>query len=548
MEAMANRLSQRRRRGFGLWGILVLALALGCTRKTKNIDVELPDGSKLNLPVAETLRVAITSEPPSLDYHKSSDTQSTEIITNLMEGLTQYDLADKELKLKPALALKWESSDQARKWKFTLREGVQWSDGVALTAQHVVDGFKRSLSKETAGNNAYFLFGVKNAQAFNRGSVPWDKVGVKATAPNEISIELERPMSYFPYLLTHHSTFPVRLELVQKHGHLWTEAGNLVSIGPFVLKAWQHDKMIVLERNEKYYDAKPAIKYVAVYMIQEKATEINLFDSGQLDAVRALPSIELRKLRTRKEYREANRLSIYYYGFNVSKAPLNNVLVRKAVAMAIDRNQVVQMLGGGQHPLSSWIPSGMFGYEPEIGLSFNPEKARELLKQAGYPDPAKLPKIEIKFNTLEDHSRIAENVQAQLKKNLGIAVELKNEEWKVYLNSLKSDAPPIFRMGWQADYPDPDNFLNILLSYSDNNYSKWKNSKYDSLVLKGAGTVDKEARRKIYVEALKLLVEEEVPVVPLFTSVSHLLVSPRAADFPINAMEIFAYKGVRLEP
>lgn len=206
------------------------------------------------------------------------------------------------------------------------------------------------------------------------------------------------------------------------------------------------------------------------------------------------------------------------------------------------------MLAGGQLPLTSWIPAGMFGYEAERGLSFDPVKAKQELKLAGYTDPAKVPKFEIRFNTSEDHQRIAENIQAQLKKNLGINVELKNEEWKVFLNTLKTDPPTLYRFGWQADYPDPDNFMAILLSFSDNNHTNWKSAKYDELVLKGAGTINRDERKKIYSEAQKIIVEDEVPVIPLCTSVNHLLVSTRVENYPINAMEDFSFKGVKLKP
>ena len=527
--------------------LLMLSVALvACTRKGKDIEVDLPGGGKATLAIGETLRIMIASEPPSLDWHKSSDTTSALIQANIMEGLVEYDLASKELNLAPGLALKWEPSDQARKWKITLREGVVWSDGVPFTAQHVIDGWKRLLAKETISEYAYFLFGIKNAQGFHEGKKDWAEVGAKITGPNEITVDLEKSMSYFPYLLTHHSTYPVRLDVVQKGGDRWTEPTNIVTIGAFNLKVWQHDKMLVLERNDKYYGAKPQIKSVAIYMVQEQATAINLFDSGKLDSVHDLPSVELRKLRTRKEFREISRLAIYYYGMNVTKAPMDNPAVRKAIAMSIDRQQLVQMLAGGQLPLTGWIPSGMFGYEAERGLNFNPEKAREILKKAGV-DPAKLPKLELKFNTNEDHQRIAENVQAQLKQNLGIEVELKNEEWKVYLNSLKTDPPQLFRFGWQADYPDPDNFMAILLSYANNNRTRWKNTKFDGLVEKAAGTVDRDERKKIYSEAQKLLLEDEVPVVPLFSTVKHVLISPRVENYPLNVMEVFVFKGVRLK-
>lgn len=530
-----------------LFAVLVSGLGVGCTKKGRDIEVDLPSGEKATLALSETLRIMISSEPPSLDWHRSSDTTSALITSNIMEGLTKYDLNDKELGLVPGLALKWEPSEKARKWKITLRDGVLWSDGVPFTAQHVADGWKRLLAKETTSEYAYFLFGIKNAKSFNEGKKPWDEVGVKVTGPLEVTVELEKSMSYFPYLLTHHSTYPVRLDVVQKGGDRWTVPTNIVTLGPFNLKVWQHDRMLVLERNDKYYGAKPEIKNVAIYVIQEQATAINLFDSGKLDTVHDLPSVELRNLRTRKEFRETSRLSSYYYGFNVAKPPMDNPLVRKAIAMAIDRQQLVKMLAGGQLPLSGWIPSGMFGYESDRGLTFDPAKAKETLKKAGYENGAKLPKIEIKFNTNEDHQRIAENIQAQLKQNLGIDVELRNEEWKVYLNSLRMDPPHIYRLGWQADYPDPDNFMGLMLSYSNNNHTRWKNTKFDDIVTKAAGVIDRDERKKLYSEAQKIILEEDVAAVPLYSTVKHILVNQRVENYPLNVMEIFTFNGVRLK-
>lgn len=539
------------RQSVGLSLALIMFASLACTRRGSDVEVELTGGVKTKLATAETLRINLTSEPPSLDWHKATDTTSAQVVMNMMEGLTQYDLSGRELGLKPALALKWEPSEEARKWKITLRPNVLWTDGAKFTSQHVVDAWKRLLTKETASEYAYFLFGIKNAHAFNEGKIPWEQVGVVATSPTELNIELEKPMSYFPYLLTHHSTYPIRLDVVQKGGDRWTDPASIVTLGPFKLAAWQHDKLIVLERNEMYYGKDlgdmPQIKYVLAQMIQEQATAINLFESGKIDVVQNLPAIELRKLRSRKEFRETSRLQTYFYAFNVTKAPMDNVLVRRAIAMSVDRKQLVQVLAGGQMPMTSWVPAGMFGYEPERGLAFNPEKARELMKQAGYSDMTKFPKLQFKFNTSEDHQLVAENIQAQLKKNLGVDIELKNEEWKVFLNNLQTDPPHIYRSGWQADYPDPDNFLGLMLSYSENNRTRWKNPKYDELVLKGSGTIDRAERAKIYSEAQKILVEEDVPVMPLFTSMNHLLVSDRVENFPLNVMEVFPYKVVRLK-
>lgn len=527
--------------------IVVMLAICSCTKQSSDITVDAPNGQTMKLTLPETLRVNVVSEPPSLDWDKATDTTSSWITQNIMDGLTDYDYAGDQVKLVPGLAEKWESSDGARKWKFTMRPNVKWSDGQPFTAQHVVDGWQRLLAKETAAEYAYFLFGIKNAKAFNEGKATWDQVGVKATSPTELTVELDKPMGFFPHLLTHHSTYPIRLDVVTKFGDQWTQPQNIVTLGAFNMRVWQHDKMIVLERNENYWDTKPSIKYVAAYMIQEQATAINLFDSGKLDSVHKLPSIELRKLRDRKEFREAGSLLMYYYGINTKKPPMDNINVRKAIASAIDRKQIVTMLAGGQLPLTSWLVPGVLGYDEHIGMPFDLAKAKAYMKAAGFEDVSKLPKIEIKFNTNEDHQRVAENIQAQLKRNLGISVEVKNEEWKVYLNTLKTDAPQLFRFGWLADYPDPDNFLSVLTSYSDNNHVGYKSAKYDALIEKGAASTNDEERKKIYTEAQKLLLEEDVPVVPLYVGRNQLLVSGRVEGYPINVMERYQYKKVHLK-
>ncbi len=190
---------------------------------------------------------------------------------------------------------------------------------------------------------------------------------------------------------------------------------------------------------------------------------------------------------------------------------------------------------------------GMFGYEPQIGMKFDVEAAKKLLDEAGYKDRSKFPKVQIGFNTDDNHQRIAENVQAQIKKNLGIEVEIANEEWKVYLNRLKSDPPNIYRMGWIADYPDPDTFLRVMISQSDNNYAGWKNKTFDDLLDVAAGELDKAKRKATYIKAQTILIEDEVPVFPIYSQVYSLLISPRLKDFPVNALERIDLKGVTIQ-
>lgn len=510
-----------------------------CTKKAEKLDY--------GLEVKDTLRINISTEPPSLDWNKSTDTTSAEIQFNIMSSLVEYDLNDPELKLKPNLALNWEPSNKATKWKFKLREGVKWTDGVEFEAQHVVDGWERLLNPATASEYAYFIYAVKNAKSYNEGKLKdFSQVGVKATGKYELTVELDKPMGYFPMLLTHHSTMPLRKDVVAKFGDKWTDPANIQTLGPFKLKVWEHDKAMVLERNDEFWGEKAKVKAVLAYIINDQSTAINLFNSKKVDFVPELPSTELDNLRKKKEFKEEGNLTIYYYGFNTKKAPLDNLKVRQALSMAIDKDQIVKMINGGQTPLYGWFPKGMFGYTDNVGLRFDPEKAKALLKEAGYDDPTKLPKITLGFNTNENHKRIAENVQAQLKTNLGVQIELKNEEWKVYLKSLQTDAPHIYRMGWAADYPDPDNFINLMTSYSENNHTGWKNTKFDKLVEEGASETNPDKRRGLYNEAQKLLAEADAPVLPIYSGVSHMLISDRVQNFPVNKMARRIYSEVTL--
>ncbi len=531
--------------------LVAATLALGgCTKKNKDLEITLPAGKgKLTLPLAETLRVRIASEPPSLDWQKATDTTSSTVTSNLMEGLVRYDFSKGEPNIAPALATKWETKDN-KTWIFTLREDVKWSDGRPFTAQHAVDGMQRLVSAATATEYSYFLYPIKNARAYAEGKIKdFAQVGISIPIPNpnQIQIELEKPMAFFPFLLTHHSTFPIRLDVVQKHGDKWTEPENMVSLGPFKMILWEHDKQLVLERNPNYYGAPAPLKHVVFLMIQEATTAVNLFDSGKIDAMNELPPQQLRQLKVRKEYKPIGSLVIQYYGFNVLKKPMDNPKVRQAIAHAIDRQEIVSILDGGQIPMTSFVPAGMFGYEASRGLPFNVERAKQLLKEAGYDDPSKFPKIDFRMNTAESHQLVAENVQAQLKRNLGINMEIKNEEWKVYLSTLTADAPQMFRFGWSGDYPDPDNFLNLMTSYSENNRCHWKNLKFDGLIEQGATESDLEKRREIYSQAQKLMVEDEAPLVPLYSSVNQHLVAGRVENYPINILGYYKYNEVRLK-
>lgn len=515
-----------------------ILLSSGCTKKNSgSLDY--------GLNVADTLRINLEQEPPSLDWSKSTDTTSSMIENNIMEGLVDYNLKDPDLGLSPALATSWKPDANAKTWTFVLRKGVKWTDGVEFNGQQVIDGWERLLNPATASEYAYFLFDVKNARAYNSGKIKdFKQVGIHLDKEGNLQVELEQPMGYFPMLLTHHSTYPIRKDVVEKHGDRWTDADKIVTLGPYKLKVWDHDKAVVLERFDDYYGEKAKIKNILGYMINEYSTALNLSEAGKLDFQPSLPFKELPFLRTRPGFRQVSSLATYYYGLNLRKPPFDNLKVRKAFVLAIDRKQITDLLAAGHAPLTGWVPAGMFGYENERGLKFNPELAKTLLDEAGYKDRSKFPRVTLAFNTNENHQRIAENVQAQIKKNLGIEVQLSNEEWKVYLKRLQTDTPSIYRMGWLADYPDPSTFVSLMTSFSENNHTGWGNKHYDEIVKEGAMSLDKEKRRKIYSEAQQILTEAEVPVIPIYSSVRHMLLSERVENFPVTALERWIFKGV----
>lgn len=522
---------------FGLFLTVAMASA-GCTKKSTDY----------NLDVKETLRVALGAEPPSLDWHKSTDTTSNEVVINLMDGLVDYDMSGEAPKMIPALAAKWESSKDQKKWVFTLRDDVKWTDGTPFTAQHVVDGWERLLNKDTAAPYAYMLFNVKNARKYNQGEITdFAQVGIKVNAKGQLEVELESPQSYFPMLTAHHSLYPVRKDVAEKFGERWTRPENIQTLGAYALKVWDNDKALVLERNDNYYGEKAKTKYVLMRVVKEVSTALKMFEKGQLDTLSEVPSLEMARLKTMPQFKTTPILGIYYLGFNVKKKPLDNPDVRKAINMAIDREEIVKLLDGGQKALYGWLPVGSPGYDADAGLRFNPEEAKKLLDKAGFADRSKFPKLVAGFNTNENHQRVLENVQAQLKRNLGINIELQNTEWKSYNALLQADPPMVFRMGWIADYPDPDTFFALITSDSENNHTNWGNPKFDSLVKRAVSVAGIKEREKLYKEAHKILTEQDVPVIPIYSYVNHAMVADRVQFYPQNVLKRYTYKQVVLK-
>jgi oligopeptide transport system substrate-binding protein len=525
-----------------IWIILFLAgVALAF------LTFSFPWGVGLPSREGKEFRMSLGTEPPTLDWSLATDSVSITVIENIMEGLTRHDQsASGELQVHPAIAKRWEVSGNGRIYHFYLREDVHWTDGYPVTAGNFEYSWKRLLNPKTAAEYAYFLYDIVNAYEYNTGQLTdAEKVGVRALGPWILEVNLKKPIVYFPSITTFMVTFPQRRDLIEQYEDHWTDPENLVTNGPFRLTEWRHEYKVILEVNPDYFGGRSQLDRIQMFIVNEPTTALTLYETGDLDMVRLSPEA-MSFYEQSPEFQRTPLLRVYYYGFNVEKAPFNDLRVRRAFSMSVDREEFPRVLKGGEIATTSWIPPKMFAYNPEIGLKFYPEGARRLLAEAGYPGGEGLPPITVVYDTGQINNLIAENLQAQWQRNLHIRVDLDNQEWKVFLKRLKTDTPQIFRLGWGADYPDPDNFMALFTTQSGNNNTHWGNPRYDDLIAKAASEPNPIQRGSLYDEAQRILTEKDVAIMPLFAAVQNTLIKPYVKGLELNAMEFLNLKNVQL--
>ena len=524
--------SNKLARYLGYFGLALLIVCAACKAT--------PKGAADN-----QFRVNLGTEPPSLDWSLATDHVSFNVIANLMVGLTEFD---KALKPAPVIAKSWDILDGGNRIVFHLRDDVQWSDGKKVRAQDFEYSWKRLLNPKTASEYAYTLFDIVNAQEYHEGKIAEPQsVGVKAEDDTTLTVRLRYPASYFLAITTFEVTFPQRQDVVEKFQARWTDPENIITNGPFLLTSWKHENEIQLRANPNFFRGKPAIENVTMLMVNEKTTALAMYEQGQLDFMdnHSIPTLDKPRMAKQPGFKHVPQLRGYYYGFITDRKPFDDVRVRRAFSMAIDRSIFSTILHGGEAPAPSWIPPGMLAYDPKIGLPYNPAEARRLLSEAGFPEGKGLPRMVLAYNTEEDHKMVAEAVQSMWQKNLGVIVALENQEWKVYLKKLRNDPPNIFRLGWGADYPDPDNFMKLFTANSGNNNTRWKNSKYDQILEQAAREFDSQKRVKLYNEAQKILCETDLPIMPLFWTAETTVLNPRFTGLEFNSMARMDLRNVR---
>jgi oligopeptide transport system substrate-binding protein len=494
-------------------------------------------------------------EVQDLDPHIVNGVSAFNVISALLEGLVGEDPHD--LRPVPGVAERWKVSPDEKIYTFHLRHDARWSNGDPVTARDFVASYQRVLSPALGSDVAYMLYPVANAEAFNTGKITdFAQVGFRAIDDWTLEITLASPTPYFLSLLSHYSWYPVHLPTIRKYGPAfergsrWTRPGRYVGNGPFTLEEWRLNDRIRVQKSATYWDAKTvSLSAMVFHTIDSNDVEERAFRSGQLHVTDSIPVNRID--RYRRERPELLRidpyLGTYFFRVNVTRPVLNNRLVRRALAMAIDRQAIVENVWrGGQLPAGCFTPPNTAGYTCEASIPYDPATGRKLLVDAGYPEARGLPPIEILFNSSENHKLTAEAIQQMWRKELNVSVALVNQEEKVYFDSRRQMNYEICRSTWIGDYNDPNSFLNIWVSANGNNQTGWASPEYDRLIAEAEKTADQAARHAAFQKAEAILLEE-APILPVYFYTHAFLVQPSVKGWSPTILDHHPYKHVRLE-
>jgi len=498
------------------------------------------------------------SEPQGIDPHIVTGVPEHHILISLCEGLTIPNPNPKGSDgYIPGTAESWSISDDGKEYIFKLNKNAKWSNGDPVTADDFVWSWKRILTASLGSQYPDMLYYLVGAYEYHNGQIDsFDEVGVKALDTHTLKVNLKNPTPFFIGLLSHYSTWPVHKETVLKHGDIddrngeWTRPGNFVCNGPFQLKTWELNNKIVVEKNPHYYDASMVrLNEIHYYPVSNVMTEDRMFRAGQLHLTSSMPT---QKCPIYIEEKNPNLkidpyMGTYFYRINTENETLNDVRVRKALAYSIDRQLLVDKVTQcGQIPAYSFTPPGSNGYQPSTEIPYDPVLAKQLLVEAGYSSDNPFPKLEILFNTNEGHRKVALAIQQMWQNELGIEVELVNQDWKVYLSREMVGDFQISRAGWIGDYEDPNTFLDLMRPNRGNNKTGWENMEFDALVEEANTINDQEKRYELLNKAEKILIDN-MPIIPLYTYVRVYQLSPDVKGFNPHILDHHHPKFIYLE-
>jgi len=517
---------------------LLVAALFGGVNAAQAADV--PAGTKLA--DVQQLVKGNGSEPATLDPHKTEGTVESNILRDLFEGLVASGPKGEVL---PAMAESWETKDN-KHFVFHLRKDAKWSNGDPVTAHDFEFAFKRAVDPKTASPYSWYLEipTIVNASEIIAGKKAADTLGVKAVDDYTFEVQLEKAVPYFVSMLSHTTTYPVPKKVIEKFGDKWTQPGNMVSNGAYVLKDWVVNERVDVERNPNYWNnAKTVINKVTYLPIQSTNAELNRYLAGEVDLTYNMPIERFKQMKKElpNEVKVSGYVGTYYYQYNFKHKPFDDVRVRTALSYAIDRNVIAdKVMGKGETPGYTLVPDFVDGFKPvapawsKLTQAERDAKAKELLTEAGF-GPGKPLKFELLYNTDDNHKKVAVAVASMWKK-LGVQVSLVNQEWKTYLETKKQGQFDVGRAGWIADYNEASSMLDLMQTTHGNNDGKYSNPAFDKLMNESRNQVDADARNKLYVQAEEILAKD-MPIAPIYQYVTSRMVKSYVGGYPANPLD-----------
>jgi oligopeptide transport system substrate-binding protein len=547
--------------------ILTIALSatmfMGCSgdKVTKPSDDPKPKVEEKKVPQVITFNLG--ADPKTIDPALNAAVDGSTVIANAFEGLMRVDEKDMPI---PGVAATYEISPDGLKYTFHLRKEAVWSDGQPVKAGDFEYAWKRALNPDTAAEYAYQLYYLKNGQGFNESKLPdadvsvgikkatADEVGVKAIDDNTLEVNLEYPTLYFLSLMAFPTYAPVRKDIVEGNEKWTLKPETYICNGAFTMTQWKAKDVIVFEKNAKYWDAANVkLDKINYKMLDDQNASLAGFKSGQLDLIQGPPQQEIPKLVADGIAQIFPSLSTYYFCLNLSPEAdkidaaagkaLKDPRVRKALSLAIDRKIIVDKVAlGGQIAATSFVPIGIPDdkganftnkqyYTPEA----NVEEAKKLLAEAGFADGVGFPNMTIMYNTNQGHQNLAAAVQDMWRTNLGIEIDLRNQEWKVFQKTRTDKQFLIARHGWSGDYIDPMTFLDLFVTNGGNNDAAYSNPKYDEKIVGAKKEIDPAKRMALLHEAEDILMED-MPIIPLYYYTTVVCQKPTIKDVRISPL------------
>ena len=518
----------------GLLLLLIALLAILIYKHNLAVYTANLDTRPLNAGLCRPVR---SLEPAALTEH-----QERLIASAIYEGLLCYDGSSGELK--PRLARKWKYSSDGKTLTLELNDKAKFHNGKKITAAAVKAAWEKSFSSSKEWSNISMFLTIVGSNAMLDG-YKQDISGIQAVNGSTLKIVFDQPNTAFVYMLTS----PV----------FWVydssqESGPAPGTGPYMLKENRENQSILLIRNEKYHQGTPRLSAINFTVYDDELKALEDYKAGKLDYLDSVPFDQIKEIKKNPDYKERYisrpLLNTYFMVFHVNKQPFaDGYLLRRALNYAIDRKAINDtVLGGAYTPARGAVPSGLAGYKSEMsGYSYDPEKARQLLEDAGYIVGDQLIPLSISYDKDEGHRAVLDLVAQQLNQ-IGVSVEFSPMEWDYYKKQLGKMQISCGRVSWYADYPDPDNFLYSMFHSSKigvSNFSAYHNPQVDKLLDTSRRQIDPEKRMEYLHQAEEIIVDD-APCLWLFQKCAHKLVGPQVASLSIDSMEMIDWYQVEL--